>query len=269
MKKVALHYDKINFKSRFTKIIWYFVLIFLILLVLPLSGQQTGSVPVITWENPSIVNSKSDSSIVAIKAKIVSQYELQNVQISINNIFLQFSRQDLILNADSISYSFRKRVQLKSGRNSIYILAANAKGVTNSSTRLINYSFGSVPAITLISPSAMDSLNATGTVLVKAKIVSRTALQICRILQNGQVLIDETGEKPVQIDSITYAVEKRVNLQRGINTISLEAKNTTGFGSSEKRNIIYRSEPIINWILPSSVNTADNSGFIKIKAEIK
>jgi hypothetical protein len=266
---LASYYDNINFKSKFTNIIRYYNLIFLIFLVLPLSGQQTGSAPVITWENPSIINSKSNSSIVTIKAKIVSQHELQNVQISVNNIFVQFSSQDLMLNTDSISYSFEKRIQLKPGKSSIYILAANAKGVTYSSTRVINYFFGSAPVITLINPSARDSINVTGTALVKAEIVSHTALQMCWISQNGKVLIDETGEKPVQIDSITYILEKRFNLRSGLNTIFIEARNTIGTGTSEKRSIIFRREPIIKWILPFSINTANNSGIFNIKAEIK
>lgn len=258
-----------NLKPEFTYFIKYLNLILLVLLAPLLSGQQTGSAPVIAWENPLKVNSESNSQVFTLKARIISPYDLQTVRIYINDNQIHSDNQDLLIRTDSINYSLEKSILLEPGKNSIYILAANVKEVVRSARRVINYPVGSKPVINIISPSDIDTVDVSGNILVKAEIKSYSELQTCRLYQNGSVIFDGTAAMPEHVDSITYTYEKRLKLQNGLNNIYLEARNTEGTGSSEKRNINYRFVPIIKWILPSSVNSDINSGFINIKAEIK
>jgi len=116
--------------------------------------------------------------------------------------------------------------------------------------------------------SATDSLNNSGVVIFSAEIVSRTKLQAIRIVQNGTVLAYESSKIPEQQDSITYVYKSLIPLKAGQNIFYIEAKNAFGTGISDRRTIICRPEPIINWISPAVASSVDSSGMLKLKAEI-
>jgi len=243
------------------------ILICVILIVLPLSGQQPGS-PVIIWEDPVLTDSKTNQSAVNIKARIESKFELQNVEVLVNNVPVRSEKRELTIIADKASYSFTQSISLQPGKNNIVILAANAKGVTYSGKRVINLLFGAVPEIKIVNPALKDSLNIIGTVLVRVEIISRTALRDYRMIQNGKSLTILSVERPVRKDSITYIFEKKLELQNGSNIISVEAENIIGTGSSGERNILFSREPTVKWILPSSLNNFTNSEVYTVRAEI-
>ena len=219
----------------------------------------------VAWLLPASVNSTTKSGMLTIKAEIKTDYDLKKVSINLNGTELAEEKGGITPLNDN-AYSFERNIQLNPGKNSIYISTSNAKGVTNSTTRVVTYFHGSVPVITLVSPSAIDSLNNSGIILISAEIVSKTELQTVRIFHNR---ISETIKKLEQKDSITYLFKSLVPLQAGINTILVEAKNYIGTAGSEKRMVICQLEPIIKWILPASVNSTVESGMLNIKAEIK
>ena len=127
----------------------------------------------------------------------------------------------------------------------------------------------SPPLITLISPSVTDSLNNSGVVTVSAEIVTASPLQTFRIIHNSGTVVNETGMKPEKKDDNTYVISSFVPLRKGLNTISVEAKNSAGVAYSVIRNINSHLEPFITWLNPSSNNTDIESGIVNIRVEIK
>jgi hypothetical protein len=223
--------------------------------------------PFITWLLPAYVNSTAESEMLTIKAEIKTDIDLKSISLNLNGIVL-VQESEGITRLNNNTYVLERKVQLKSGKNSIYISAVNIKGETISTTRIINNSSGSAPAITLINPSITDSLNNSGLALVSAEIVSKSGLQTVRIFNNKTMVVNGTEEILEHKDSTTYGMKNLVPLQAGINTIYIEAKNSIGTATSEKRSIICQLEPIINWILPVSVSSTMGSGIMNIKAEI-
>src|SRR4030042_7019611 len=128
---------------------------------------------------------------------------------------------------------------------------------------------GTRPVINIISPSAADSLNNSGIAQLRAEIVSSSALQSFRIINNDNVVLSGTGSKAERKDPVTYVIGSFVTLQNGINTIYVEAKNPQGTVISEKIRIRCLVEPAITWILPASPTSDQQSGKLTIKAEIK
>jgi len=223
--------------------------------------------PFVTWLLPASVNSTAESGMLTIKAEIKTDCDLGNVSINLNGTELTKGKGEITrLNNDI--YILESSLRLKTGKNSIYIAASNIRGVTNSTIRYIYIGY-SLPIITLVSPSPVDSLNNKGLILVRAEIVSHTALKTFTIFNNEAIAGIETGIKAVQKDSIDYLIESLIPLTRGQNIIYVEAKNSIGSASSEKRIITSQLEPFVRWLLPASVNSTAESGMLTIKAEIR
>jgi hypothetical protein len=224
--------------------------------------------PFVTWVLPASVISTSESGMLAIKAEIKTDFDLKNININLNGTELAGEKGEISRLNDN-TYSFEKTIRLNSDKNTIYLSANNIKGVANSTTRFVGYSQGSAPVITLVSPSAIDSLNNSGIILISAEVVSNVELQTVRIFRNRTIVVNETAKNLEQKDSSTYIFKSLVPLQAGINTILVEAKNNIGIASSEKRSIKCQLEPIVRWILPTTVNSTMESEMLNIKAEIK
>jgi len=222
--------------------------------------------PFISWKIPESDNSNTNSGTVTIKAEIKTVFPLQSINTIINGSLsadelpgLSPSRND--------TYVFEKSIKLSYGKNSISISAGNARGTIKSAARIINY--GASPVITLLKPSSVDSLNTSGVSLVRSEIVSLTPLQTFCIYLNGLPVISNSEMQPEQKDSITYIILTNVPLQKGTNTLYIEAKNLIGTATSDRRTVISQSEPFITWLSPYSENSLTESGIVHLKAEIK
>ena len=224
--------------------------------------------PFVTWILPSSVNSASESGMVKVKAEIRTDYELKNINLNLNGAELAVEKAG-ITRLDNNIYELEASLSLKKGKNSIYVTAGNIRGVTNSEIRYIDYSSGSVPVITIVAPNSVDSLNNKGIILVSAEIISQTELKTFRIFDNEVIVASEVSIKAAKKDSINYIIESLVPLNRGRNIIYVEAINTKGSASSEKRIISSQLEPFVTWLLPASINSSSGSGTVKVKAEIK
>jgi Caspase domain len=223
------------------------------------------SEPFITWILPAEVSTETTSGIVNIRAEIRSFFDIQNVKLSLNGTAIPAEKTEISRMNDG-TYVFEKTLKdILSTKNTVLITASNARGTTVSESRIINYTTGSKPVVTI---TFTDSLNNSGIIPFSAEIVSRSKLQAIRVVQNGTVLVAESAKIPDQKDSVTYELKSLIPLRAGQNTFYVEAKNTFGTGSSAKRTVICQPEPIINWISPSAVTSADGTGTLKIKAEI-
>ncbi len=222
--------------------------------------------PFITWLLPASDNTNARSGTIKIRAEIKTIYPLQNLKINLNGS-LSADEKTGITTLNNDTFVFEKTIQLKPGKNIIYLSAGNVKGANKSVVRTIN--FGSAPVISMITPSSGDSLNSSGISLVRAEIVSYTALQTFRIIHNGIPVVTESAMKPEQKDSITYVIGSNVPLVKGLNTFYIEAKNALGTASSEKCTIYSQSEPFVTWLSPESESSTTESGTVIIKAEIK
>jgi len=221
--------------------------------------------PFITWLSPAAPVSEAESGTVIIKAEIRSSLDLQSVRLNLNGT-LQPPLEGEITKTNEGFYIFERRLQdVLSSKNSIILTASNIRGTTTSESRIVNYYSGSKPVITIAST---DSLNNSGIFLFSAEIVSNTRLQTIRVVQNGTILAHESSSIPEPKDSITYELKSLIPLKAGPNIFYVEAKNAFGTGISEKRMIICKPEPIITWVLPSYANSTDETGLVKIKAEI-
>jgi hypothetical protein len=233
---------------------------------LNLFAQQPGA-PLIIWENPLASDSKTNQNSYTVKARIDSKFELQNVEILVNNISDKTGEKVIVPDGRG-SYSLTQLIRINPGKNTVVVLAANSKGVTYSAKRTISLVSGSMPEIKLLSPLSKDSLNITGKILVRTEIITRSPLQTFDLMVNGKAQIITNIEWPVKKDSITYQFEKRVDLQNGLNTFSIQAGNQIGIASSGVRSILFSKEPVIRWVSPSAVNNFTDRQVFTLKAEI-
>jgi hypothetical protein len=222
--------------------------------------------PFITWIVPASATATVESGNLNLKAEIKTMYPLQKVNINVNGTGSGDEKSGVSKLTDD-TYILEKVIKLNAGKNTIFISAGNAKGETRSATRAIT--FGSAPKIILLSPSSADSLNTSGRVIVRAEIISSVPIQSFKIVNNGSTVINETGTKPTQKDDRTYVYESLITVDAGSNAISVEAKNSLGTTSSEKRTVFSQSKPFITWILPESENTTTESGTLNVSAQIR
>lgn len=223
--------------------------------------------PFISWIEPAYDNPEVKSGKLYVKAEMKSGFELKNIKLYINDTPTAVELSEITqLNNDT--YLFEKTIQLDGGKSTIYISAANLKGISNSIPRYISFSTGSEPVITFISPTTADSLNNSGIATVSAEIVSPTGLQTFRLFNNRTIVLNETSNNLEKKDSVTYVIKSFVPLQTGSNTVFIEAKNIIGTTRSEKHIIKCQLEPIIKWVLPATSSTTSASGMVTVKAEI-
>ena len=221
--------------------------------------------PFIVWLSPAIDYSTTNDGTVPVKAEIKSEQELTNVSINLNGTSI--TANDGIKKINDNTYSLEKLITIDKDRNSIAIMAANAFGDTRSIPKIVK-STGMAPAITFLAPTRSDSLTNTGVILVRAQISSKIPVLSFRIVNNSDVAANEMMTKPVQKDNETYLIESLVVLKSGMNSIYVEARNSNGTSVSDKHNLSYILEPIVKWILPSTLNSATGSNVLNIRAEI-
>jgi hypothetical protein len=223
--------------------------------------------PFINWVIPGSENSETKSEILQVRAKIFSGFPLKQLSISINNADQPVDIGSMVHQDEKNSY-FETTARLKPGRNNIVITASNLQGITRSTTRQVTFIQGEAPVISLISPSESDSVNSSGRILVKASIVSESEVKSLRIFNNDRITGNEQEVKPVRQDSMTYIVETFIPLVRGRNEIYLDAKNTIGRVSSEKRVVTGRLGLYVNWLAPFSSTSSSKLAYFTVKAEI-
>jgi hypothetical protein len=228
---------------------------------------RSQSQPFVTWTFPSVTNWVTESGVIRLKAELQSEFALGNISININGNPLVVDKSE-ITQMNNNTYRLEKTIRLNKDKNTVYITADNARGNTRSITRYIAI-MSSAPLFTITSPTPDDSLNNSGLALISAEIKSASSLQAVRIFNNKLLASGENSIKPEQKDSVTYIAKSLIPLQAGRNVLYVEAKNSNGTASSERRIITCKLEPIIKWISPSASNTTTGSGSMKIKAEIK
>ena len=145
----------------------------------------------------------------------------------------------------------------------------------------------SAPVITWENPSrANTTLKSANSSLVKAKINSPSGIQSVVIYLNG-VTYGYPEMKPSPDEPGVFLIEKEINFDLGENDIYLEASNTGGSSSSDKRyftvdfpvsaaNVeqqaagdITSGAPVVTWTSPSGSRTTLQNFNATVKAKVK
>ena len=114
---------------------------------------------------------------------------------------------------------------------------------------------GSAPTINIISPTAGDSLNNSGLIILKAEITTASPIKTYRIFNGREAVKSETGKNLKIKDGTTYIIETNLQLTKGENIIYLEVKNDFSTTVSSKYQILSQNEPFIKWVMPSGSTT--------------
>lgn len=95
--------------------------------------------PIISWENPAYENVIVNTDKLEIEAFIESPTELKSAKIIVNGDIQGESNVFQVSGINNSNYMWQLSVILKSGDNSIYIIATNIAGSTTSEKRTVKY----------------------------------------------------------------------------------------------------------------------------------
>ncbi len=251
--------------------------------------------PVITWLYPLDSNLTSNTGQCTIKAGLRSTSSIKSAKIIVNGIAHSLEQVLKKANSDNYQWTMEFPLVLKSGENSISIIASNIAGNTSSEKRLIIYEVKEgpqnpvanvniitgnatnietpkmmAPIISWISPSKPNTDVNQYTAKIKAKIKSSDNLQSVLVYVND-VASEEHGFTPLPDAIGEYLLEKPITLQSGENNIYIVATNVTGATKSELRYLTNPTDnpPVINWDVPDAYVSSVMTESVNIEVCIK
>ena len=263
--------------------------------------------PVISWTNPTGQNSTVKSTELNIKATVKSPSGLNSVFVFLNDASSGEPEMKPSPNVPGNFY-ITKTLKLKTGENTVYIVAANNLGETYSEKRSIIVPEeitsekptavlkipAEIPVITWTNPATQSMAMSSPMINLTAYVKSSTGLSSVMLYLNGA----STGEAEVEpsTDANTgFIAEKTLSLQPGENKVYIAATNSSGTAKSEVRTLIVPEEqaqpvtvlnqdvqkqsdsairkaeipPVISWTSPSKLNTTLSSSDLVVRAMIK
>jgi hypothetical protein len=166
---------------------------------------------------------------------------------------------------DSITFEIETMVLVNEGKNSIYVEVKNASGTEISEKRTVFIQ--SRPFVSWIFPESTTSTTGSGTLIIRAVVMTSLELQKVSINLNGTVLPVEEGDI-TRFNNVTYGIKKTMpNVLASKNTVFISATNKAGTTKSLPRNINYAAanKPVITI---AAMDSLSNSGTIPVKAVI-
>jgi hypothetical protein len=239
------------------------------------SKNNIVGLPVISWTSPS-PQSTTQRSDVNIKATVKSVSGLNSVVVYLNGVLYGEPEMKPSPNVPGNFY-ITKTINVKSGENNIYLVAANNLGETISEKRFITSLYSapavrppqdlvtdktdvppsdnqpsSLPAITWTNPSKTNTTLNSLLINITASINSPSGLSSVVLYLNGK----STGEAevlPSTEKAGSYIIEKTLNLPEGESKIYLEAVNSTGTAKSDIRSL---ATPVTAQVSTTAANQA-------------
>jgi len=245
-------------------IFWYASLILIILIAYPVSGQDIGSLPVITLTSPSSADSLNNSGIVTVRAEIVSVSALKTFRIFNNGVLVVGENQITPEKKDNFTSIIETLVPLKRGLNIIHVEVKNSTGSASSKTCSITCQ--PEPFVSWLEPASTNSSTNSQTGTIKAEIKTDFDLKDISINLNGKVLLLKKEEITL-LKNNTYRFEREIQLISGKNRVFIEAGNIKGVGSSTTRIINY-ALPVLTITSPRVIDSLNNKGLVLVRAEI-
>jgi len=251
--------------------------------------------PAIKWLYPADSNLTSYTGQCTIRAGLRSTSSINSAKIIVNGVVHSLDKMLKEGNSDSYQWIMEYPLALKSGANSISIVASNIAGNTSSEKRFITYEVKResknpvsnvntnteiaaytetpktiAPVISWISPSLPNTDVNQYTAKIKAKIKSGEKLQSVLVYIND-VASEERAFTPSPEAIGEYLLEKPITLQSGENSIYIVATNETGATKSELRYLTNPTDnpPLINWNVPDAPVSSVMSESVNIEVCIK
>ena len=265
----------------------------------PAANNIPAAPPVITWTNPTKLNTTLSSADLIVRATVKTVSGLNSVILYMNGVSV--GEPDMKPSPTTPgSFIIEKAIKFEPGQSNIYLEATNSGGTDKSEIRYFTNPFetppvipvaakveekktemgkiepapkpvSQTPVITWVSPSGqkttMDSFNAT----VKANIKAGSGLNSVLLYLNG-ISKGETEIKSSPDGSGNFLVEKNLNFGPGENNIYLVA--TTSDGVTTKSEIRYFTNPSavlpeIKWATPENPNSIVGAESFVVSASIK
>jgi len=226
--------------------------------------------PVIEWKSPAL----NDASITTLSTQILANIKCEDPITSIE-LFINGSPQrgfEPVKSGNGYLVKIDKTITLNVGTNTFYIVAKTAKETVTSETKnIIAREPASRPVISWISPVEKQISQETTVRQIQACIKSEIPVKAVEIYVNGSLL---NGYNVVAStdEACTALVDNEINLKAGPNTIYIVASNESGSVTSETKTIIVQAptnQPVITWISPTKLESAQEAPSIQIKACVK
>ena len=194
----------------------------------------TDNIATMTW---MAFESMAKTKDYSFKIGIKSDSKIEDISVYVNGVL---TRGIVPVVDDGYNMTIDRTVALDDGQNTIKIMVKNAGGVA-SSEKVVTYQNQDIATIDWLAfvPTTTDKQYT-----VKAGIKSISKIESWTVTINGIV---DRGINPVKNDGYTMAIEKKLILAEGNNTIKIEVKNAGGIAMIEK-NVIYtakKEEPVI------------------------
>lgn len=198
------------------------------------------SAPVITWISPSRQNTDINLNSAKIKATIKSSDNLHSLLVYVNGTASEEINQ-IIPEDNPGEYTVEKTINLLPGENNIYLIATNNKGTTRSEDRYLTNPPANPPVVSWSIPTDPNTIVNSDIVVIEVCIKSATELKSAQIFVNGVQQASEMIFPAPQTGECNYRLTKPVLLQKGDNSLRINATNYAGSEWSEVRQIRYQA----------------------------
>jgi|GEM_PF-1148309 len=236
--------------------------------------------PVVTWISPSDQKTTQGTTASTLKAVIKSSVALKSLILYQNGS--EAGRFDAIpVPGEAGSYTFEKAVTLKTGENSLHLIAENSGGTTTSDLRYFTV-LPSPPQITWSAPVAFNTMLTTPRSNISATIRSDDNIRSVTLFVNG---VPDNNINLVPSSGGNYTLEKTLDFVPGETKLYLVASNSGGSTTSDTRSFTNQPSvetiqpvaqgipaantgPVITWTSPSGARTQLDTYNATVKATI-
>lgn len=174
--------------------------------------------PVLTFVTPVNPGTTVPTAPLMVSATITNITSANQVKLFINGVLQSVG------SYNAVSKVFTKQVQLNAGQNAIEIIAENNCGNTSSATT-ITYREPAAPClpptVSKVDPINDNSIVEVATGIYKAAVTNVTD-------QNQLSVTVNNAPVNFQFDAVTHIVTTNINLNLGVNNISIKATNACG-----------------------------------------
>ncbi|MCX6335477.1 MAG: caspase family protein [Bacteroidia bacterium] len=245
--------------------------------------------PIVIWVAPfkQYTIQKSQKASITVKVKTTSG--LSSVSVYLNDVL--YGAPEMTSSTTEVAtFIATKTLTLEPGENSIYLVAITNEGTTTSEKRVINVQLTSKtgdpattkPSIEWSAPAEKYVTVKSSSVNISASISSPSDLKSVVLFLNG-ISLGATGIKRSSSDTVIYVVEETLSLRQTENIVFLEASNTAGSVTSDKRFITVPASslstfseikslsktPAITWVTPTAFTSTTRSNKTTINATVK